>query len=170
MQQVLNSQERNQAFLKFLLFFLITVVLIITAVFFNFRLPVRENKMLQAEVDIQRTQDVNQQKFVSAAQEMVTLLDSLDKKGTNFEQVNLSINSKLQELAILQQKDNTIYGKMDKIMIDKLAELQQSKRSLQDANNSINKMSTAQTELDKCTQDNLQLHAQLDALRKPGGF
>jgi hypothetical protein len=170
MQQVLNSQERNQAFLKFLLFFLITVVLVIAAIFFNFRLPVRENKMLQSEVDVQRTQDVNQQKFVGSMQDAVLLLDSLDKKGVNFEQINLQLNSKMQELAVLQQKDNTIYGKMDKMIIDKLTELQQAKRSLQDANANLNKMSSAQTDLEKCQQDNLQLHSQLDAFRKASGF
>jgi uncharacterized protein (UPF0333 family) len=170
MQQVLNSQERNQAFLKFLLFFLVTIVLIVTAIFFNYRLPFSENKMLQSEVEVQRIQDVNQQKFVGRMQEAILLLDSMDKKNVNFDQINLLVNSKLQELAVLQQKDNTIYGKMDKMITDKLYDLQQAKKSLQEANGSINKMSTAQTELEKCQQDNIQLHTQLDGFRKATGI
>jgi hypothetical protein len=170
MQQVLNSQERNQAFLKFLLFFLLTIVLVILAIFFNYRLPLRENKMLQSEVDVQRTQDVNQQKFVSLMQEAIVLLDSLDKKGTNTDQVNLLVNSKMQELAVVQQKDNTIYGKMDKMITDKLYDLQQAKKNLQDATNNLGKLSNAQSELDKCQQDNNTLHGQLDALRKANGI
>jgi len=170
MQQVLNSQERNQAFLKFLLFFLVTIVLIVTAVFFNFRLPTRELKILQSEADVQRTQEVNQQKFVGRMQEAILLLDSLDKKGVNFEQISLQVNSKMQELAVLQQKDNTIYGQMDKMIIDKLTDLQQAKRALLEAKDNTSKLSVAQTDLDKCQQENIQLHGQLDGLRKTSGF
>ncbi len=169
MQQVLNSQERNQAFLKFLLFFLVTVALVIIAVFFNFHLPAREMKMLQSEVDVQRTQDVNQQKFVSRMQEAVVLIDSMDKKGVNFGQIDLLVNSKLQELSVLQQKDNTIYGQMDKMIIDKLTDLQQAKRTLQDAGDNVNKLATAQSDLKACQQENTTLHGQLDQLRKPLG-
>lgn len=103
-------------------------------------------------------------------QEAVGLLDSLDKKGVNYEQINLQANSKLQELAVLQQKDNTIYGKMDKIIIDKLTDLQQAKRALQDARDNTNKLATAQSDLDKCQAENIQLHGQLDGLRKASGF
>ncbi|MEO6963634.1 MAG: type VI secretion system TssO, partial [Puia sp.] len=110
MQQILNSQERNQAFVKFLVFFLLTVILVVTAVFFNYRLPVRENKMLQDEVDVQRQQEANQQKFVNRMQEAIVLLDSLDANNTNLEQINLQLNGKIAELAVLQQKDNTLYG------------------------------------------------------------
>ena len=172
MQQVLNSQERNQAFLKFLLFFLVTVVLIIAAIFFNFRLPVRENKMLQSEVDIQRIEDVSQQKFVGLMQDAVRLLDSMDKKGTNMEQINLQLNSKIHDLAGIEQNENTIYGKMDKIVIDKFVELQQAKMNLTDARNNLNKTSSVQADLEKCQAQNIQLQSALDAYRKatPTGF
>ena len=166
MQQVLNSQERNQAFLKFLVFFLVTVVLIIAAIFFNFRLPVRENKMLQSEVDIQRIQDVNQQKFFSVMQDASQLLDSLDKKGSNAQQLNLLINNKLQELSKLQQGNNTLYGKIDLSVINTMTILLQTKLSLQDANGNVNKMSSAQGELEKCQATNLQLQATLASYQK----
>lgn len=167
MQQVLNSQERNQAFFKFLLFFLVTIILIIGAVYFNYRMPTRENEMLQSEVDVQRTQDVNQQKFVSRMQEATALLDSLEKKGTNFEQIDLQLNSKMQELSVLQQKDNTIYGKMNKVIIDRLAELQQSKRERREAALRLSRLADTEAELEKYKQENLHLHDQLDAYRQP---
>src|ERR1700733_10967550 len=108
MQQILNSQERTQAFVKFLVFFLVTVALVMLAVFFNYHLPSRENKMLQDEVDVQRQQDANQQKFVNRMQEAIVLLDSLEVSNTNLEQINLQLNGKIGELAVLQQKDNTL--------------------------------------------------------------
>ncbi|GAC1430629.1 MAG: hypothetical protein NVSMB7_06930 [Chitinophagaceae bacterium] len=170
MQQVLNSQERNLAFLKFLLFFLVTIVLLIAAVFFNYRLPARELKMLQAEADIQRIQDVNQQKFFGLMQEAGQLIDSMDRKGISFDQVGMLANSKLQEMSKLQQGNNTVYGQIDIMIIDKLNALLQAKKLLQDATGNINKLSGVQADLDKCQQENLVLHGQLDGLRKSSGF
>ncbi len=57
MQQVLNTNDRNTAFLKFLGFFVVTVVIVVVAVYFDYRLPTRENKVLLDEVNLQRQQD-----------------------------------------------------------------------------------------------------------------
>jgi hypothetical protein len=163
MQQVLNSQERTQAFLKFLLFFLITVVLIIIAIFFNYRLPVRENKMLQEEVDVARTQEFYQQKFVRQMQAAVLLLDSLDKKNVNFEQINVQLGAKMNELNGLQQKDSSVYGQMNKEIVYRLQQLKDDKKIILDLNTNATKLPGVQAELDNC-------RATLDAYRKANGL
>ena len=47
--EVLNKRQRNNAYLFFVLFFLITVAILITAVFFNAYFPFKENSLLKAE-------------------------------------------------------------------------------------------------------------------------
>jgi Type VI secretion system, TssO len=128
MQQVLNANDRSQAFLKFLVFFVVTVVLVVVAVYFDFRLPVRENKVLLDEVNLQRQQDVDQAKFAGKMQECMVLLDSMDKGGVNAQQIELQLNGKLTDLNVLQLKDNTAYGIIDKAVIERLSELQQRKK------------------------------------------
>jgi hypothetical protein len=128
MQQVLNANDRSQAFLKFLVFFVVTVVLVVVAVYFDFRLPVRENKVLLDEVNLQRQQDVDQAKFAGKMQECMVLLDSMDKAGVNAQQIELQLNGKLTDLNVLQLKDNTAYGIIDKAVIERLSELQQRKK------------------------------------------
>src|ERR1700754_2726433 len=98
MSQILNLNERNQAFLKFLLFFLATILLVILAVYFDFRFPTRENKLFSEEIEVQRQVDLNQEKFVATLQDASALLDSLDKQGVNAVQVNLQLGQKLQDL------------------------------------------------------------------------
>ncbi|HLA57996.1 MAG TPA: type VI secretion system TssO, partial [Puia sp.] len=78
MLKALNAKERNQAFLKFLLFFLLTLVLVVTAIYFDFKLPLKENNYLQKEIDQQRQIEHNQENFVNTMNEAVRLLDSLD--------------------------------------------------------------------------------------------
>ena len=38
-----NAKERNIAFIKYILLFIVTTGLIILAVFFGYRLPIKEN-------------------------------------------------------------------------------------------------------------------------------
>jgi hypothetical protein len=166
MQQVLNSKERNEAFLKFLVFFVVTLILVILAIYFNFRLPVRENKMLQDEIETQRQQDMNQTKFVAKMQEAVVLLDSLRKGGPNADQVNLQLNGKLAEMAGLQQKDNNLYGKMDKAIVEKFSDLQLSERNLLNLAEQQGKMNAMETELNNTKSQLVQAQADLDAYRR----
>lgn len=166
MQQVLNSKERNEAFLKFLLFFVVTLLLVILAIYFNFRLPVRENKMLQDEIETQRQQDMNQTKFVAKMQEAVILLDSLGKGGPGTEQINLQLNGKLAELSGLQLKDNNIYGKMDKAIVEKFSELQSLKRRLQTLQEKEDQISRMEAELNTTKNQLIQAQSDLDAYRR----
>jgi len=166
MQQVLNSKERNEAFLKFLVFFVVTLILVVVAVYFNFRLPVRENKMLQDEIETQRQQDMNQTKFVARMQEAIVLLDSLGKGGPNVDQINLQLNGKLAEIAGLQPKDNNLYGKMDKAIVEKFSELQSAKRTLSALQEKADKISAMEAELNTTKSQLIQANADLDAYRR----
>lgn len=166
MQQVLNSKERNEAFLKFLVFFVVTLILVILAIYFNFRLPIRENRMLQDEIETQRQQDANQTKFVAKMQEAIVLLDSLGKGGPNTEQVNLQLNGKLAELSGLQLKDNNLYGKMDKAIVEKFSDLQLWKRNLLNLQEKADKMSSLETELNTTKSQLIQAQSDLDAYRR----
>jgi len=166
MQQVLNSKERNEAFLKFLIFFLVTLILVVLAIYFNFRLPVRENKMLQDEIETQRQQDMLQTRFVAKMQEAVILLDSLGKGGPNADQVNLQLSGKLAEMAGLQQKDNNIYGKMDKAIVEKFSDLQLWKKNLLNLQEKADKISTLETDLNSTKSQLIQAQSDLDAYRR----
>ena len=48
---ILNKKERTSAFLLFLLMFIITTGVLFFAVFFNYRLPLKENEVLKNEND-----------------------------------------------------------------------------------------------------------------------
>jgi len=150
MQKILNNEERNQAFLKFLLFFLITIVLVVSAIFFNYRLPSKENKLLSDEVDIQRQQETNQIKFVGRLDDVNQLLDSLRKYPANFDVLSAQIAGHLAELTDLQLKDNTPYGKLDKAIVGNVSELLDVRKELYPLLQANAKVSELQKELDQC--------------------
>jgi hypothetical protein len=169
MQQVLNSKERNEAFLKFLLFFLVTVILIVLAVFFNYRLPRSENKVLQEEVNIQRQQETVQAKFVTKMTEAIALLDSMDKGTTNVEQINSQLTGKLTEMELLRQKDDpSSYGRMHNAILNKLFDLQQSKASVRDLRKKADLYNSSQEELNTVKSQLAAANNELDAIRRGG--
>ena len=157
MEQILNTSERNKAFLKFLLLFMITGVLVVCAVFFNFRVPVKENSWLQSQLEIQRTYDANQAKFIAKMDEAVALLDSLDKKETNVDMVKSELTTTIEQMRKLQQNDQTQYGKMDRAIVFKFDELKNAKANLRNSEGNAVDLLKCRTELKECTDRNDRL-------------
>jgi hypothetical protein len=151
MQQILNSKDRTQAFLKFLLLFVVTVVLVVVAVYFDYRLPVRENKVLLDEVTLQRQQDVDQAKFAAQMQEVTALLDSMDKPGANMGQLEQQLNGKLNDLNVLRLKENTAYGEIDNAVVDRLIELQERKKQEAVLKEKANRTDAAEAQVNNLT-------------------
>lgn len=167
MQQILNSQDRNQAFLKFLLFFIITVLLVVTAIYFNYRVPVKDNKFFQNELEVQRIQDANQAKFVVKMEQAVDLLDSLDKPGANTDLVDNSLNSIIGEMNKFLSGGKTLYGRMDKVIWSKFDELRRAKKKILEDKDNADRIQSLKNELTNCNLAKEQAKRDLDLYRKP---
>ncbi|MEO8771054.1 MAG: type VI secretion system TssO [Ferruginibacter sp.] len=150
MQQILNIQERTQAFLKFLLFFLITVTLVVVAIYFNFRVPSKENAWLHDQLESQRTMDANQVKFVAKMDEAVILLDSLDKKDANTDLIQRSIGNIVGDMQGMVQNNKTLYDKMNKAIVFKFDELKNAKKDIQESKGYPSRISILETQLKEC--------------------
>jgi hypothetical protein len=132
MPHVINSNERNQAFIKFLAFFLLTVFLIVCAVYVDFRgLPQKRQALLEQEFANQRTEVQVQQQFVQQMESAKLLLDSLDKGGKNRIQVEAALDGKLRDMENLKLRDSSLHGKLDAAILDSFLELQQLKKELE---------------------------------------
>lgn len=166
MPQILNSRDRSQAFYKFLLFFIITTLLVIMAIYLNFRVPVKDNVYLQNQLDIQRTQDANQAKFVSKMEEAVFLLDSLDKPGANADQVQILLNAAIGDMNKLSPIDNTIYGRMDKALWSQFDQLRKAKKQLLEGKENAERIRTLESENRNCKTSLDQANRDLDFYRK----
>ncbi len=93
-----NLKERKKSFLKFLLLFIFTVLAIVLAVFFTFKVPIEENKLLKSQ-SISFDEELKfQKKFSTKITETKKLLDSLDVPGTNTKYINELVSKNLAEL------------------------------------------------------------------------
>lgn len=130
MQQVINGKDRTQAYLKFLLFFVITVVVVVLAVYFDFYTPGRENKLLKDEVYVQRRQEANQQKFIDKMLRAVSLLDSMDKSAKDALQLQPQVQNLINDMTGLQENSGTMFGQLNNTIISELNNRLGQKRSI----------------------------------------
>jgi hypothetical protein len=158
MLRVLNARERNEAFLQFIVFFVLTTALVVGAIYFDFRLPLTEIKHLREEVSAQEMQSQNQVRFVAKMEEAKLYLDSLNKTPASAKMLEFQLNDIIKQLTQLQQKDESVYGRMNATIVETFIELQQDRLALINANKEGRNINLLQSQLSECqrTLDNFR--------------
>ncbi|GEQ86175.1 hypothetical protein ULMS_16830 [Patiriisocius marinistellae] len=157
-----NSKDRRSAFLKFLALFVVTVGMVVAAVYFNFRVPTKENDLLRAESKFLNEETKFQSNFYKDMEKVKAMIDSLDVPGAQIDYESKMISSKLVDMQkSLPTKDSTYLYDMHSSIVDMYLELianKQKLRSLSDAENTIEEYKDA---YEKCSQDLKQAEREL---------
>jgi Type VI secretion system, TssO len=133
MPHVINSNERNQAFFKFIVFFLVTTVLIVSAVYVDFRgLPRQRQTLLEREFANRRAETQVQRQFVLQMEKARALLDSLENSGKDRAKMESSLTLKLNDMQSTRQADTSLSGKLNSTILESFLELQQLKKELRE--------------------------------------
>jgi ABC-type sugar transport system permease subunit len=151
--EILNKKERYSAFLMFFLMFTITTGVLIFALFFNYRLPVKENEVLKAENEkIVKEANFNRV-FSDKLQYIGKLIDSLDKEPEKFPFIEQTINV---ELVDLKRKSDSLEGsKLYENVILNVTKLVSTKKSLSqltDSKGAIDQLTNENKNLEKINQ------------------
>jgi hypothetical protein len=158
-----NQQERSKAFWNFLLFFCITVGVIVVTMLFSFQVPFKERDMLRKKADNAENHKVQVMEFGKTMRETMNMIDTLGQVKNSF-LVEAKIEANIKKLSDLAVADTTWTKDM---LRDAMANLQ----SLADAKMSLLKVSDAKAELDKRDERIEKLEAKLeeckDKLRIP---
>ena len=155
MQQVLNNHERTQTFIKFLLFFFITVLVVVFAVFFDFRMPSVENKRLKSEVYDQRQMAANQDRFSNKLAVVTALLDSIERNPETSDQIRLVFTPRLNELNELNtvtESGMTTTGKLNSSLINGLAKMNDLIKKNEELTKKLKRIEELETQLRECRE------------------
>lgn len=150
--RVLNKRERTNAFLWFLLFFVVTVGLFVLAVFFNFQVPSRENAELRKQLSTFRTEEAFQVEFLQKLEKVRTNLDSINMPNQNANYLDQVIAQDLVNMRNAIPKDAVSHYALYVNIIQNCLQLQQSKqqlRGLQNAQQSIAELREKVADLNK---------------------
>ena len=148
MPHVINANERNHAFIKFLVFFIITTILIVSAVYVDFRgLPLQRQKLLEREFANRRAETQMQRQFVLQMEKAKALLDSLENSGKDRAKVESSLSLKLNDMESTKHADTSLNGKLNRTILDSFLELQQLKKELRELRAAPAKMAELEAKL-----------------------
>lgn len=163
-----NKKERTTSVLKFSLLFLVTIILIVVATFFDFnRLPFKENSILRNKVTIADKELIYQKEFSSKSNEIKALIDSLDTPGQNIQYFNALINSKIVELQeSIPEKDSTNNYEMYVNSLQSYVDIQELKTKLKSYDGVDAKLEEYRHELDRVTTKYNEAQRYLSSMRR----
>lgn len=164
--EVLNKNQRRSAYWFFVLFFMLTVSILVVAVFFNAYFPFKENSLLKAENIRMKKEMETQNKFSFQLEKVKAAVDSMGMpKQNDFfnEKLALSILADMYKqlpkdtLKNKNMYNNTIMTYKDLIDAKKQIKQLSGNQALMDSLSTINKIlkeeyDKMKTDLDVCKQ------------------
>ncbi|MFD2919150.1 type VI secretion system TssO [Terrimonas rubra] len=125
-----NSQERNKAFGRFIIFYVLTTVLIILAVYFGLQVPFKQNKQLQAQIEVLQGEKDFSQRFSSLLAQTKSLLDTVNSSGARIDLVEGQIAQKIQEMDAMLAKDSTANKALYQQILQTLTDIKNDKKTI----------------------------------------
>ncbi len=157
-----NTKERRNSFLKFLLLFILTSGTIVTAVFFTFKVPLKENTVLKTKVKKIDFELKFQDAFYDRMSNVKKMLDSLETPGSNTNYINLLIGKDLADMQeSIPTKDSTYKYDMYSNVITLFLDMQTMKRKLKRLQHSENTIEEYKEALEKSRAEFQQLERDL---------
>lgn len=163
-----NRKARRNSFLKFFLLFIVTVLIIVVALFFDFKImPFKENKVLREQAAQIEKEIQFQEGFSEDIKMLKGMVDSLDIPGQNRAFMNSMLSAqivKLQEK--IPVKDSTYRYDMYNNIIWSFAEIQKLKEQVASYADVEERISQYKEELEKCRDELSEEKRTVDALRR----
>jgi cell shape-determining protein MreC len=144
----INQQERRKAFLNFLLFFTLTMGIIITTLLFSFQVPFKENEMLRQKMAQVENEKVVLRSFEIKLHETMDLLDSVNLSGYAYRVDNL-ISRNIMDMTQMSSDSSVSVKSMLNIIIDNLKNLQVAKEQIRSENASAAELEKRDREIEQ---------------------
>jgi len=147
--EILNKKERRNSFLLFLLMLIISIGTLMLGLFFNNKLPWKENAILRKDNKQIRYELNYQVRFSEELKKLNVAIDSLDKAADGYFFIEKSINSDLVELRKRIPKDSLKNHKLYDDMVLNYKRLLDAKSIVKKVENSKEQI----TKLNETIQD-----------------
>ncbi len=131
----INAQERKKTFQRFLLFFILTIAIIMTTIFVSIRIPYKENAKLQEQLAIVEKENQFRNDFARAMGETQNLLDTVNQNTVASGLIDGRITQKIQEMDALLNKNEVNSKVLYTQIIKSMNNTQSDKKALRAAGN-----------------------------------
>lgn len=130
-----NATERNKAFRNFLIFFIITIAIIVATVFLSTEVNSMEIKQLKAEKDSVAMEKEFTVNFEDTINSTLQLLELLNDKEANVDLVGDKIKEKLRDMDEMIQKKSMAGKGLYELVTANLNQLYIAKKELREVTN-----------------------------------
>ncbi len=137
------------------------MIVLITAIFFNYKLPIKENEVLKHENDKMNMQFSFNKEFSNKIEEINKLVDSLDAAPDSFQYIEQSINFELVQLKEIIPNDSIVDPKLYQNVILTYKTYVNTKKKLLQINDSKKEIDKMDKELKELADENKDLSRQL---------
>lgn len=169
----INTQERRKSFQRFLLFFIITVAIMATTLFFGIKIPYAENDKIREQLTQMENENHFRDNFSSGMAETLALLDTVNLDAAKSGLIDGRITQKLQDLDAMVNKQELTSKTIYTQIIKALGDAQTDKRGLRAASNKDSvvalynsQVQELKNQISKWQESYNQLRMQNDLLRQ----
>jgi Type VI secretion system, TssO len=169
-----NQAERRKAFSNFLLFFIITVGVIITTVLFSFQVPFKENAKLRNEKELRDNEKAALMSFEHNLQEALNMLDTIDRASNPYVVQGL-IENRLSAMSGIAIRDSAWSRSIMEKVVRSLYSLKAARENLSSLNKNTAKSENKDEEIqrlndkiDQCNKEKFDLLKDLAKQSKKG--
>ena len=159
----LNKKERRSSFLKFLLLFVLLIGLILTTVFFSYKVPLKQNDEMIDSINEVRKEKEFSNGFAKELSAISAMLDSINTKAQKPETLDIILNDNIKKLSMMVDRDSVYNKSMYRNIVFTLADLGAAKKQLRELTGkdvNLSELQKQKEELSKLYND-----AQLEILR-----
>ena len=158
-----NQAERRKAFSNFLVFFIITVGVIITTVLFSFQVPFKENAKLRNEKEIRENEKAALMSFEHNLQDALNMLDTIDRAPNPYVIQGL-IETRLSAMSGIAIRDSAWSRSIMEKVVRSLYSLKAAKEDLRSLNKNTagsedkdEEIRRLNDKIDQCTKEKFEL-------------
>lgn len=168
----INKADRRKTFTKFLLFFILTILIITTTIFFSIEVPYKQNDQLLTEMRTEARDQEFSESFMIDMQAIYAMVDSLGTTAQRPDLLDSKITTEIKRLNAKVEADSAFHKSMYRSVVFILNDLQTAKKQLldftgksSDANDLRKQLETANNELMAVKSQNLTLQQLLNQQR-----
>ncbi len=149
-----NQTERSKAFRVFLLFFILTVAIIVATIFFSVQVPLKQNNQFRQRIAAVEKEKFFAETFVNKMAETMRLLDSVNQKEVKSERIDMQIDESVARLNSMIVNDSIADKSLYMYVVTNMGDLKEAKKTIRD-------LTGKDANLDQLQQENARLRSEL---------
>jgi hypothetical protein len=162
-----NASTRKKSFTNFLIFFIITAIVMVATFFFSIQVPLKENEQLRNSVAEAQRQQFFSATFSAKVAETMKLLDSVNRSEMlpQSDRLDAAIGNNLSDMNAMVLRDSSLDKPLYQSVSNALSFLKLAKKQLREASGQDKTVDDLKKQVNDLSNRLLQASLEIQAAR-----